>query len=87
MSAMSSYVVENHGPAGAAGPIQPSQVEEAIGRYVADLIEDGSTLQLGIGGIPNAIAGFLNDKHDLGIHTEMFTDGMVDLFEAGARHR
>jgi acyl-CoA hydrolase len=58
-------------------------VEEAIGRYIADLIEDGSTIQLGIGGIPNAIACFLTDKHDLGVHTEMFTDGMVDLFEAG----
>jgi acyl-CoA hydrolase len=48
------------------------------------MIEDGSTLQLGIGGIPNAIAQSLVGKKDLGIHTEMFTDGMVDLFAAGA---
>jgi acyl-CoA hydrolase len=47
------------------------------------LIEDGSTLQLGIGGIPNAITPFLMKRKDLGIHTEMFTDGMVDLSNAG----
>ncbi len=48
------------------------------------MIEDGSTLQLGIGGIPNAITKYLTDKNNLGIHTEMFTDGMVDLFYSGA---
>jgi len=52
--------------------------------YEKMMIEDGSTLQLGIGGIPNAIAESLKDKKDLGVHTEMFTDGMVDLFESGA---
>lgn len=54
-----------------------------IGEYVAELIEDGSTLQLGIGGIPNAITASLTDKKDLGIHSEMLTDGMVDLVEKG----
>jgi acyl-CoA hydrolase len=54
-----------------------------IGEQVADLIEDGATLQLGIGGIPNAISAFLASRHDLGIHTEMFVDGMVDLYHAG----
>jgi acyl-CoA hydrolase len=63
--------------------IAPAAVEQTIGQYIADLIEDGSTIQLGIGGIPNAIAQSLYDKRDLGVHTEMFTDGMVDLFEAG----
>ena len=47
------------------------------------MIEDGATLQLGIGGIPNAITAFLMERRDLGIHTEMFTDGMVDLYQAG----
>lgn len=61
----------------------PNDKDKVIGKYIADLIEDGSTIQLGIGGIPNAVAAQLFDKKDLGIHTEMFTDGMVDLFEAG----
>ena len=54
-------------------------VEEKIGEYCASLIEDGSTLQLGIGAIPDAVLHFLGDKKDLGIHTEMFSDGVVDL--------
>jgi acyl-CoA hydrolase len=59
-------------------------VERRIGAYIADLIPDGATLQLGIGAIPAATALFLRDKKDLGIHTEMFTDSVVDLVEAGA---
>ena len=59
-------------------------VERRIGAYVADLIPDRATLQLGIGAIPAATALFLRDKQDLGIHTEMFTDSVVDLVEAGA---
>ncbi len=55
----------------------------AIGKNVADLIENGSTLQMGIGEIPDAVLLFLKDKRDLGIHTEMFSDGVVELFEAG----
>ncbi|KAF0166891.1 MAG: acetyl-CoA hydrolase/transferase [Rhodocyclaceae bacterium] len=57
--------------------------DRKIGGYIAEHIEDGSTMQLGIGGIPNAVAGELLQKRDLAIHTEMLTDGMVDLFEAG----
>ena len=60
-----------------------SDVARAIGRNVADLIEDGSTLQMGIGEIPDAILLFLHEKRDLGIHTEMFSDGVVELFESG----
>jgi acyl-CoA hydrolase len=60
-----------------------SDVERRIGEYVADLVPDGATLQLGIGAIPAATALALRDKHDLGIHTEMFTDAVVDLVEAG----
>ena len=58
-------------------------VERRIGEYVAELIPDGATLQLGIGAIPAAVALALRDKHELGIHTEMFTDSVVDLVEAG----
>ena len=59
------------------------EVERRIGEYVADLVPDGATLQLGIGGIPAATAQQLFHKKDLGIHTEMFTDSVVDLVEAG----
>jgi acyl-CoA hydrolase len=61
-----------------------SVVEAKIGELVADLVEDGSTLQMGIGGIPEAVLARLHNKHDLGIHTEMFSDGVVDLVESGA---
>jgi acyl-CoA hydrolase len=77
------YVVENHVPLPQVPGEVPTAAEEAIGGYIADLIQDGSTLQLGIGGIPNAITPFLMHRKDLGIHTEMFTDGMVDLYNAG----
>ncbi len=63
------------------GPV--GDVERRIGEYVADLVPDGATLQLGIGGIPTATALALRDKKNLGIHTEMFTDPVVDLVEAG----
>ena len=63
--------------------IVPSEKDMRIGSYIAGLVEDGSTIQLGIGGIPNAVAQSLMSKQDLGIHTEMLTDGMVDLYEAG----
>jgi len=58
-------------------------VEEAIGKNCASLINDGDTLQLGIGAIPDAVLLFLKDKKDLGIHSEMFSDGVVDLVESG----
>jgi len=58
-------------------------VEEEIGRHIASLIDDGSTLQLGIGAIPDAVLKFLTDKNDLGIHSEMFSDGVIELAQAG----
>jgi 4-hydroxybutyrate CoA-transferase len=58
-------------------------VERRIGGFVADLVPDGSTVQMGIGGIPTAVGAALHGKHDLGVHTEMFTDVVVDLVEAG----
>lgn len=59
-------------------------VQEAIGKYVAELIDDGSTLQIGYGGIPDAVVMQLTSKHDLGIHTEMIGDGILTLLESGA---
>ena len=59
------------------------EVERRIGEYVADLVEDGATIQMGIGGIPSAVGAALRNKRDLGVHTEMFTDVVVDLVEAG----
>jgi 4-hydroxybutyrate CoA-transferase len=59
------------------------EVEQRIGGYVAELIPDGATIQLGIGGIPTAVGMALHGKRDLGVHTEMFTDAVVDLVEAG----
>jgi acyl-CoA hydrolase len=64
-------------------PDPMTDVEQQIGRYVAELVEDGATLQLGIGGIPNAALACMTDKNDLGVHTEMFSDGLLDLVEAG----
>jgi 4-hydroxybutyrate CoA-transferase len=61
-----------------------TSVEARIGEIVADLVEDGSTLQMGIGGIPDAVLSRLHNKRDLGIHTEMFSDRVVDLMESGA---
>lgn len=77
------HVVENTIPLVQLPPVEPGEEELVIGQYIVEMIEDGATLQLGIGGIPNAIAQSLMDKRDLGVHTEMFTDGMVDLFNAG----
>jgi 4-hydroxybutyrate CoA-transferase len=61
----------------------PTETQLQIGRHVAELIEDGATLQLGIGAIPDAVLQALTDRHDLGVHTEMFSDGVVDLVEQG----
>jgi len=61
----------------------PDEVTRRIGEYVAALVEDGSTMELGIGRIPQAVLEFLKDKRDLGIHTEMLVDGVVDLVESG----
>ena len=57
----------------------PSEIEDVIGSYVAGLIEDRSTLQMGIGNIPNAVLARLTNHKDLGLHTEMFSDGVIDL--------
>ncbi len=65
-------------------PTSPeTSVEARMGELIADIIEDGATLQIGIGNIPDAVLSRLHDKHDLGVHTEMFSDRVVDLVEAG----
>jgi 4-hydroxybutyrate CoA-transferase len=60
-----------------------SEVENKIGQLVASLIDDGATLQLGIGGIPDAVLAALQNRRDLGIHTEMVSDGVMEAIEAG----
>jgi acyl-CoA hydrolase len=70
-------------PLATHAPRPGTPVENAIGEHAAKLVPDGATLQMGIGGIPDAVLRRLFDKHDLGIHTEMFSDGVVDLAEAG----
>ena len=65
-------------------PLPPTDVEDRIGGHVAALVEDGACLQLGIGGIPNAVLSRLESRRDLGIHSEMFSDGVVRLIESGA---
>lgn len=64
-------------------PGTPTEVEERIGRNIANLVEDGATLQVGIGAIPNAALAALRNHRDLGVHSEMFSDGIVDLVERG----
>ncbi len=77
------YIVEADYPVYTLPQAKVGEVEEAIGRNCAKLIEDGSTLQLGIGAIPDAVLLFLKDKKDLGIHTEMFSDGVLELVRSG----
>ncbi|MCQ4923252.1 4-hydroxybutyrate CoA-transferase [Tissierella carlieri] len=77
------YIVEANSLLPILNPPKISDVERLIGKHCASLIEDGSTLQLGIGAIPDAVLLFLKDKKDLGIHSEMISDGVLELYEAG----
>ena len=77
-------LVESDEPVLEVGLPKIGPVQEAIGKYVADLIDDGSTLQIGYGGIPDAVVMQLTHKRDLGIHTEMVGDGILTLVECGA---
>ncbi len=77
------YIIEEDTPLIELQPPHIGDVERAIGENVASLVKDGDCLQLGIGAIPDAVLGFLKDKKDLGIHSEMFSDGVVDLVRAG----
>lgn len=76
-------VVENHTPLLELPVIEPAPNDLAIGALIADLIKDGSTLQMGIGALPNAVCAALRDRRDLGLHTEMLTPGLAQLMQDG----
>ncbi len=83
------YIVEHDEPLMELPQVDPHaspeiiNVYDKIGQYVAEMIEDGSTLQMGIGAIPDSVMKYLRDKKDLGVHTEMFSDGIVELVQEG----
>lgn len=83
------HIVEHNEPIQELPQVDPNaskellMVYDTIGRRVADLIEDGATLQMGIGAIPDSVMRYVRDKKDLGIHTEMFSDGIIPLVEEG----
>ena len=77
------YIIESNHPIIELNPPKIGEIEKAIGENIATLVDDGSTLQLGIGAIPDAVLLFLKHKKDLGLHSEMVSDGVIDLIEAG----
>lgn len=77
------YLVETDRPLYQLPKPRITDVEQKIGENIASLVSDNANLQLGIGSIPDAVLNFLKDKKDLGIHSEMFSDGVVELYEAG----
>jgi acyl-CoA hydrolase len=77
------YLIEANYAVPALPDVVPGEKDLIIGKYIADMINNGDCIQLGIGGIPNAVAAALKDKKDLGIHTEMMTSGMVELVKLG----
>jgi len=78
-----TYIVEADYPLPEAPQGGSSPVHQAIGKLIAEMIPDGATLQLGVGSIPDAVLAQLGDKKDLGIHTELFSDGVIDLVKRG----
>lgn len=78
-----NHIVEVDRPLVAVPPAKVGDLELKIGAYCAELIQDGATLQLGIGAIPDAVLQCVDDRKDLGIHTEMFTDGVMHLMRSG----
>ena len=77
------FAIEHDQPLPEVAPEPLNETERAIGQHVAELIEDGSTLQMGIGNIPNAVLASLSNHRNLGVHTEMFSDGLLPLIESG----
>jgi len=77
------YFVEDNSPLYAVKQAPLSEEEKMIGKNVAELVEDGACIQMGIGGIPNAVLAQLGNHKDLGVHTEMFADGILPLVEKG----
>ncbi|MDR3329183.1 MAG: 4-hydroxybutyrate CoA-transferase [Prevotellaceae bacterium] len=82
-ASMIDLFVEDSSPLEPAHFAEPDEVEQAIGRHCAALVEDGATLQMGIGAIPNAVLAQLGGHKNLGIHTEMFADGVLELVDKG----
>jgi hypothetical protein len=80
------YIIEgDHKPAAELPNPPPNEIDRAVARRIAEEIEDGACLQVGIGGMPNAVCTLLLESgvHALGVHTEMLTDGIVELYKAG----
>ena len=77
------YAIESDEPLPEHHPAELSDVELKIGRFCADLVENGATLQMGIGNIPDAVLASLTNHKNLGVHTEMFSDGLIPLLESG----
>jgi len=75
---------ENHQPIFELPVGEPSEIDYKIGNIIAEMVPDEATIQIGIGGVSGALGKALKDKKDLGIHTEMFSDAMVELIECGA---
>lgn len=89
MSRLAAYTWTNR-PLPSHAAVAPGIQERAIGKLVADLVGDGATLQMGIGSIPDAVLSELGDKNDLGVHSEMFSDGLLPLLRSGVitnRHK
>lgn len=82
-SSQISYAIEVDDPIHEINPPELTETELAIGRNCANLIEDGATLQMGIGSIPDAVLASLKSHKNLGVHTEMFSDGLIPLLESG----
>ncbi|MDR1513393.1 MAG: hypothetical protein LBS56_07930 [Propionibacteriaceae bacterium] len=77
------FIIESDAAPCTIGDVEPNEKDMAIGRTIADLVDDGDCVQVGIGGIPNAVCQCFYDKKDLGVHTEMMTTGIMDLMKAG----
>lgn len=77
------FAVHYNTPIYTTQPPEASEIEKKIGNHIAELIEDGSTIQMGVGSIPNAVLANLSHLKNLGVHTELLTDGVIDLVEKG----
>ena len=77
------YAIDVNAPIHTYNPTELTEIDKKIGKHVAELIEDGATLQLGIGNIPNAVLNNLENHKRMGVHTEMFSDGILPLVEKG----
>lgn len=77
------FIVEDNHDLPEIPPITINKDDEIMGQYIAELIPDGGCVQIGVGGVPNAVCKFLKDKRDLGVHTELFGDSMLELIEQG----